>query len=195
MYQCESQEVPCLDKSDYNTFDETCREELVNAITVDQIVNQSQFCTFLALDIIKASDKADALTLNEHLAGLNRKRGLYHLWIEIGNCQDHRMYSLQCVYVGKGNVKGRVLEHIKKKWPEQEMFYVTFFECENRIAVYLEQLFLGTYNFYLNENENTGTAPLFARWPEERMCHGTELETHAKILAGKDWLKDVAFDD
>jgi hypothetical protein len=137
------------------------------------------------LDIISQSKDDEFLSLNDHLSGLKGKRGLYHLRIEIGNCQDHQKHSLLCVYVGKWSVQGRVKDHIKTKWPESEMLHVAFYERENRIAKYLEQLFLDTYDFHLNTEENTGFGSLYARWDEERINNGTELYEMAKIFEKK----------
>lgn len=145
------------------------------SVSVEEIINQSKYCQSLALDIISQGKDDESLDLNDHLSGLKDKFGLYHLWIEIGNCQDHQKHLLLCVYVGKGHVKGRVLSHIKTKWPEEQMLYITFYECENRVAKYLEQLFLDTYDFYLNSEENGGSGSLYARWDEERFVLGTEL--------------------
>lgn len=185
MFQCEDYGVPCL-QNDYDRFDDVCRSELVNVISVDEIINKSNFCMSLALDFIESTkDNCEFLNLNEHLTGLQGKMGLYHLWIEIGHCQDHDMHSLLCVYVGKGWAEGRILSHIKTKWPEEHMLYITFYECENRIAKYLEQLFLETYDFHLNKSENTGRGSLYARWDEERFTLGTEIYTMSDILASK----------
>ncbi|RLP54983.1 MAG: hypothetical protein D6160_07020 [Ketobacter sp.] len=58
---------------------------------------------------------------------------------------------------------------------ERLRLYVTFYECSNRISKHLEQLFLDTYDFYLNKNENNGSKTLFAVWDEERHHLGTEM--------------------
>ncbi|PLK46962.1 hypothetical protein C0V76_19260 [Uliginosibacterium sp. TH139] len=79
------------------------------------------------------------------------------------------------IYAGKGDALTRLLSHAKSKLPDNELFGVSFFECENRIAKYLEQLFLDTYSFHLNENENPGLLHLYACWDEERRIMGTEL--------------------
>lgn len=184
MYQCEDQGVPCLE-NDYYRFDDICRRELSLTITVDEIINRSKYCQSLALDAIDSDGGSEFLDVNEQLIGLKGKFGLYQLWIEIGNCQDHQTHSLICVYVGKGHVKGRVLSHIKTKWPKDEMLYLTFYECKNRVAKYLEQLFLDTYNFYLNTEENTGSGSLYARWSEERITHGSELYKMAEAYQKK----------
>lgn len=76
MHQCDVYEVPCLE-NDYEKFDSRCREELALDVTTEQIINNSDFCTFIALDIIAASDPDDSLSLNEQLSGLHGKFGLY----------------------------------------------------------------------------------------------------------------------
>jgi hypothetical protein len=174
MHQCDVYEVPCLE-NDYEKFDSRCREELALDVTAEQIINNSDFCTFIALDIIAASGPDDSLSLNEQLSGLHGKFGLYHLWIDAGHCQDHDKYAVLCVYVGKGHVKNRILSHVKRRWPEQQLLRISFFDCENRVAKYLEQLFLDTYSFHLNSEENAGQGTLFGRWDETRYEMGTEV--------------------
>ena len=188
MFQCDVYGVPCY-KNDYHRFDNVCRKELVTPVSADQIVNNSNFCTCVAIDIAKVADKEYDLSLNNYFVSLKGKIGLYQLWIDVGECQDHDLFSMLCVYVGKGVAETRVLKHIKDKWPENELIYVTFYECENRIAKYIEQLFLDTYNFHQNESENKGYESLFARWDEYRHTHGTELQVMANMLAKKDYYK------
>jgi hypothetical protein len=56
-----------------------------------------------------------------------------------------------------------------------EPYWISFFECENRIAKYIEQLFLDTYRFPVNTNENPGVEELWASWTDERYAIGIEL--------------------
>ena len=65
------------------------------------------------------------------------------------------------------------------------MLYISFYECKNRIAKYLEQLFLESYDFYLNKEENSGSGSLYARWDEYRYVMGTEIQTMANIRSDK----------
>jgi hypothetical protein len=176
MYQCEDHGIPCLE-NDYHKFDDICKSELIKPILVDEIVNKSKFCTAIAIDILNSDIHSEDLSLRDYLSDLNGKTGVYHLWIEVGNCQDHELNHLLCVYVGKGIAINRITQHIKEKWPQEELLYVTFYECENRLSKYLEQLFLDSYKFYLNKDENTGKGELFARWDEFRTVHGTGLPT------------------
>ncbi|MNV89268.1 hypothetical protein D3C71_1835500 [compost metagenome] len=66
--------------------------------------------------------------------------------------------------------------------------FITVQECENRVAKYLEQLFLDTFNFPLNIAENTGVEGYFytrAKWQsattgsdgdEKALRHAQKLE-------------------
>jgi hypothetical protein len=133
----------------------------------------SAFCTSFQLDTVE--DSADGLRLRDFIHGLSGKMGVYHIWVQEDYCYEHDSYSMLGVYVGKGKALGRLLTHAKTKLPRCDPFWITFFECSNRIAKYLEQLFLDTYAFHLNENENTGTLHLYACWDNERHLLGTEL--------------------
>jgi hypothetical protein len=178
MPKCEDQDFPCQ-HPDYTAFDRLARLELNTPPAADEIVNASPFCTVISIDeAIQIGD----LTYKDYLKGLNKKTGLYHLWVDYDNCDDHDTHTMLCVYVGKGLAEARVTDHIKRKWPRKQLLYVSFFECSNRLAKYLEQLFLDSYGFYLNTNENKGTAHLFAVWNDERHLLGTELQAVSDLL-------------
>lgn len=123
----------------------------------------------------------DTITYKYFLKGLHGKSGLYHLWIDYDNCDEHETYTMLGVYVGKGLAEIRVEDHIKSKWPKEQILYVSFYECSNRIAKYLEQLFLDKYKFHLNRNENPGTESLFAVWSHARHFLGTELHSVSNL--------------
>lgn len=164
-------------QEDYSAFNSINRQELALPITAEEIVNQSAFCTSFQLDAISLAD--ESLTLRDYLFGLKGKIGVYHIWVEEDYCYEHQCYSMLGVYVGKGDGLVRILMHAREKLPSSELFGVSFFECENRIAKYLEQLFLDSYKFHLNEYENPGTRNLYARWDEDRRLMGTELHNVA----------------
>lgn len=171
MSSCYDGSFPCQNP-DYPDFDKIALEELRNPPSAYEIVSESKFCTFVPIDeAIQIGD----LTHKDYLKGLRDKNGIYQLWINFENCTDHDTYTMHCVYVGKGLAEVRVNHHIKEKWPKTEVLYVTFYECTNRKAKYLEQLFLDTYNFYLNKYENPGSGHLFAVWDNERHLLGTQL--------------------
>ncbi len=70
------------------------------------------------------------------------------------------------------------------------MLYVTFNEFDNRLAKYYEQLFLDTYKFELNNNENNGAEVLYAVWDEERVIVGThlsEISSYSTMQGPEDW--------
>jgi len=184
MSECDNLRTPCENKGDYSAFDQICSFELAKAVTVDEIVNQSKFCTSIILDLPEELKSFD-LTVHEYLATLADKQGLYHLWIEDEYCSVHDTHSMICVYVGKGEAIKRVKSHIKNKWPETETIYISFYECKNRISKYLEQLFLDSYAFELNGAENTGTGTLYGRWDSHRFENGTETQEQGNLLVEK----------
>jgi len=168
---------------EHSYVDKVIQSELRQVITADEILNKG-YCVSIDLDNI--SDSSFCLSTNEKLRGLKGKMGIYHLWVKYDYCGDHQdNYRMLCAYVGKGDALVRVKSHIKEKWSDSEVLYVSFYECENRIAKYLEQLFLDTYNFYLNKSENIGENYLFTLWDDFRRVHGTELHEHSEMLAEK----------
>ena len=171
MSSCYDGSFPCQNP-DYAVFDDVATRELRNPPAAHAIVNDSRFCTPIPID--EACQLSD-LDHKDYLALLRGKTGLYHLWIDYEHCTDHDTRTMLCVYVGKGLAEVRISAHIRDKWPRAEQLYVTFYECSNRMAKYLEQLFLDTYAFHLNTNENPGDADLFAVWDGERHLLGTVL--------------------
>ncbi len=173
MSSCWDDSFFCQDP-EYPNFDEIAANELCTPPSADLIVNKSAFCTFLPL---KEAATIGDLTHRDFLSGLKGKVGLYHLWVDFENCTDHDTYTMLCVYVGKGLADARINSHIFDKSPAEGNLYVTFYECPNRMAKYLEQLFLDTYKFHFNKNENTGSDYLYAVWSNERHLLGTELNS------------------
>ncbi|ELB2058237.1 hypothetical protein QNZ53_003469 [Vibrio parahaemolyticus] len=168
---------------EHNAFDDVMRNELKTPIYVDEIVNQSR-CFSIDLDV---DDEFLDLTLdsNEILSDFNSKMGVYHLWVQEDTCGDHFDVRMLCAYVGKGYVQQRIKSHIKTKWNKSEKLYVSFYECSNRLAKYIEQLFLNTYKFHLNTEENTGSLYLKTIWDDGRFSNGTETQAQSEKLAVK----------
>jgi len=186
MPKCIDQGFPCQNP-DYLVYDGTAKKELRKPISTDVIVNQSDYCQHVPTN--KKHNIGD-LDHNLFLKPLGQRDGVYHLWVEYDECDDHETYTMRCVYVGKGPPKTRVDDHVKTKWPDSDALYVTFHECENRLAKYYEQLFLDTYQFDLNKNENEGKETLFAVWDEERFSLGThlnEISNLSKMTSTGDW--------
>jgi hypothetical protein len=171
----------------YGVFDKTARSELKTPSTANEFVNDSFYCSRVpSEEFFQIGD----LDHNKFLKPIRGRMGTYHLWSEYENCDDHETYTMICKYVGKGVPNTRVASHIKNKWPEGEMLYVTFHECNNRLAKYYEQLFLDTYQFDLNEKENSGTETLYAVWDSDRFLMGThlnEISSFSRMNSPADW--------
>ena len=170
MSSCYDESFLCQNPT-YLEFDAVAAAELRNPPVVDGIVNHSLFCTIVP----HGEEPILDLTHRDFLKGLSGKTGIYQLWNDFEHCTDHDTHTMLCVYVGKGLAEGRLNTHVKETWRRGERTHVTFYECSNRIAKYLEQLFLDTYAFDLNKYENSGTKKLFAVWDSERYFLGTEL--------------------
>jgi hypothetical protein len=182
--KCLQQGFPCRDIS-YSDFDSICSQELAESINADQILNQSPFCVNIP---INDSLKFEDLETSDYLKILKGKMGLYHLWIDYDECDDHNMNTLLCIYVGKGLAGGRIKNHVNEKYQDLgglDTLFCTFYECTNRIAKYLEQLFLDLYKLESNSYENNGLNHLFGVWTRERYLHGTELGSLANIYSSR----------
>ncbi len=170
MPSCYDDSFPCQEPQ-YKEFDRLAAKELNNAPSANRIVNRTDFCTFLP---INEAAKIGDLTHADFLRALRDKVGIYHVWIDYENCTDHNTFTMRCLYVGKGLAKARINEYLRDKPTVESNLYVTFHECPNRLAKYLEQLFLDTYYFPQNKNENAGTTNLYAVWSDELHLLGTE---------------------
>jgi hypothetical protein len=171
MAKCEENDFPCQNP-DYNDFDKTARTELCKPIDASVLVNMSEFCMQIPVEDMSVICDMDHKLFLKTLKG---KSGLYHLWIDHDDCDDHGTHTMLCVYVGKGPPDTRIASHIKEKIPPGIQLYATFNEMNNRLAKYYEQLFLDCYNFHLNSAENTGSKKLYAVWDNERHFMGTHL--------------------
>lgn len=177
--KCQLHDFPCIDV-DYSPFDRICNQELKTKVDANSIVNKSEFCTLIPID---DDLKLDHLETSDYLKILRGKIGVYHLWIDVDECDDHKMNTMLGVYVGKGFAEHRINNHLNDKVEKADFLYVSFYECENRLAKYIEQLFLDTYKFHLNKAENRGKEHLYAVWDKDRYMHGTELHNIADIYA------------
>jgi hypothetical protein len=91
--------------------------------------------------------------------------GVYVLWHKDDYCDIHDMFHMRALYVGKGQIRTRLLAHWKAKdFSEEMLVYWTFLEMPNRQAKYCEQLLLDTYSVPLNKAESTGKLLLCAHF-------------------------------
>jgi hypothetical protein len=102
---------------------------------------------------------SEAIDLSE----VDHRTGIYILWHKDDYCPSHEKFHMRSLYAGKGLRSVRIKDHWKRKDTSTEMLiYYSFYACENRIAKYLEQLLLDTYDFPLNKSENRGNKKLCA---------------------------------
>lgn len=95
--------------------------------------------------------------------GLGKRSGLYFLWHKDDYCDQHNLFHMRALYVGKGAFSARLRKHWATKDTSEEMLvYFTYVELPNRIAKYVEQLLLDIYRLPLNISENHGKATLCA---------------------------------
>lgn len=141
-------------------FDKTILEETRFGITLRDITHNN-VCWY-----------TDKSMDDSGLKGLrfSDPEGIYILWHKNDYCPVHELFHMRALYVGKGNAKRRLVNHWAKKNTSEEMLiYFSFFPCRNRIAKYIEQLFLDTYNIPLNKSENTGKHTLCAYFTQEEV--------------------------
>jgi hypothetical protein len=189
MNDCSSSDSICRLKPDYARFDELLKSELCLPYSAKSILNESNFCVRIDLN----ATNTDILSQNDYLEGVGGKIGVYHLWIDMEDaCGIHDSNRMLAVYVGKGIAQIRLKDHLKNKWPQTETAFISFFECENRVAKYLEQLFLDIYKFELNTNENPGSDYLHGFWDAHRYDNGTETQRLGDMLVDKLGLEDEA---
>ena len=128
-------------------------KELALNIKIENVVSQKMVAWNPEFEE-KYSTSAD-LSFREALGNFYQGIGVYMIWEVVENIVYENNYKLECVYVGKGHVEDRMLVHKKKMSSNQCDFFISFYECENRIAKYLEQVILDFYRTRLNKAENT----------------------------------------
>jgi hypothetical protein len=115
--KCEQQDFPCINVS-YEEFDGICGQELHDPISASQIVNESSFCVNIP---INEDLSFEGIKTSDYLKSLKNKIGLYHLWIDYDECEDHAKNTLLCIYVGKGLCRwSRKETHQGKVWPSHK---------------------------------------------------------------------------
>jgi hypothetical protein len=182
---CACPNAKSITSNPYPDFDKHVGNEIKSSINADGIINKSSFCINVPLGFL-GNDEDDVVTVDDIFNRLKGKNGIYHLWVlENDYCEKHELFSMRCLYVGKGFALNRAKKHIKEKWPDVGQFYISFYECSNRISKYLEQLFLDIYSFDMNESENPGTLELFGYWNRERYEVGTETGQIAQRFSEK----------
>jgi hypothetical protein len=98
---------------------------------------------------------------------LKGRSGLYILWHKNDYCSEHEMFHMKALYVGKGMISARMLDHWSKKATADELLiYFTYAEMKNRLAKYVEQLILDIYDVPLNRSENRGRRTLCAHFSQ-----------------------------
>lgn len=170
----------------YSDFDRICSDELKNPIKAHAIINISEFSTFIPKGYL-LNDAEDTVNLSDYLAPIRGQHGVYHLWHPEGMyCAAHDLYRLECAYVGKGLGDLRIKDHFKDKYREDAQVAISFYRCSNRIAKYLEQLFLDNYKFDINHSEmNRKGQTLYAFWMPDRYNNLQETHRLAEFSAMK----------
>ncbi len=105
-----------------------------------------------------------------HDWGISNTIGVYLLWQKNGYCSTHDLHHMRSLYVGKGNIKARLIDHWKMKdFADEMLVYWTFLEMPNRQAKYVEQLLLDLYKFPYNKSESHGALTLCTHLPQSEL--------------------------
>lgn len=108
---------------------------------------------------------SDKSIVDHHIGEWDIKKtdGVYLLWHKDGYCATHEMFHMRCLYVGKGNIPLRLIDHWKKKdFSEEMLVYWTYLAMPNRRAKYVEQLLLDLFAIPFNKAESRGNETLCA---------------------------------
>lgn len=93
--------------------------------------------------------------------------GFMSFWHKDDYCCVHDRFHMRALYVGKGMIEQRLLQHWKDKdFSEEMLVYWTSLEMPNRQAKYVEQLLLDLYKFPHNKSENKGRGLLCAHFEQ-----------------------------
>jgi hypothetical protein len=178
-------------ESNYHAFNNICEKELKGSWRAESFANRDLY--FYRVDThANWESEGDECSLFEtpsvQLGKLNGKFGVYHIWFDHGLASTQKDHIFQAVYVGKGHLNVRLKKQVARYLGDLGTVFITVRECENRVAKYLEQLFLDTFDFPLNNAENTGSEGYFytkAKWrsattgsdgDEKALRHADRLE-------------------
>lgn len=152
MIECFQDVCNCKCNSQDTTFDEIIKEETNFKFTLYDICH-SNIGWFTDTSI--CSDHY----LTEWTIDTNE--GIYFLWHKDAYCDKHNLFHMKCLYVGKGHILRRIINHFKTKDFSGEMLvYFTYFTMPNRQSKYVEQLILDNYNIPHNSYEKKGSKNL-----------------------------------
>ena len=112
-------------------------------------------------------------SLGDHLIRewkLGSKEGVYLLWHKNAYCDTHNLFHMRCLYVGKGNIPLRIIDHWKNKdFSDEMLVYWSFMVMQNRMAKYIEQLLLDLFAFPHNKSEARGSKKLCAYFTQDEV--------------------------
>jgi len=154
-------------------------------VRIEDIVNQDYCVSTILLKNLNQSNEF-TLTPSQIFDDLKSEIGVYQLWEKVDYCADHPdQVKIECIYVGEtgDSIITRIKGHLKDKWDQEEEMWVTFYPCEKRIAVYLEQLLLDVYSLKHNKKGNTGNVVLEVFYPSELLLTPTNAHETAEMLA------------
>ena len=143
----------CSCTATYDAFNQVAASELRTPIRLEDICRENiGWYTDRSID--------DSYLADWGLKGLS---GLYFLWHKDEYCAEHERFHMRALYVGKGSIPRRLQKHWAEKPTEEQMLvYFTYAVLPNRMAKYVEQLILDTYNLPFNKSENRGKLTLCA---------------------------------
>tara|TARA_R110001592_G_scaffold211590_3_gene463526 strand:- start:3395 stop:4063 length:669 start_codon:yes stop_codon:yes gene_type:complete len=175
----------CLANKHYTVFDNVVTKELLtDTRLIDITTNKIKEC------LIQEWEINDELLLKtyQQLHSWKDKRGIYIFWRMDDKSDDCKENIFIAEYVGQGTVVNRVIDHLTgtdeklPKWIRPYPPFITFFECELRIAKYYEHLLLETYKFELNFQQNSGTLDLYRHVKENDLLSGSETDKNADLF-------------
>lgn len=132
-------------------FDEMAAAEMRSPPTLDRLcrTNIAYYCDRTIDDILVRGWP------------LKKRSGVYVLWHKNEYCDVHLRFHMRALYVGKGALDARILDHwARKQTADIQLIYFSYLDLPNRIAKYVEQLLLDIYDLPLNVSENRGKAKL-----------------------------------
>lgn len=143
-----------------SAFDEIVRAELAEKVTLDHLTRCN--IGWFSDQSLGDSGLSDwSLTVNT---------GLYILWHKDGFCDNHGLYHMRALYVGKGHIGRRLSSHMSlKDFADEMLIYFTYVKLPNRMAKYFEQLLLDVFDLPFNKNENRGRRRLCRHFTQEEV--------------------------
>ncbi|EGU9031301.1 hypothetical protein GA076_24035 [Vibrio parahaemolyticus] len=189
----------CCCSYSYREINKLLNGEIKLGVNIEDVILHKAQRLYLPMKVNNQFHDDSDLTLHETLSLIGNKTGVYTFWVVQDQCITHNQYKLRLVYVGKAGsdagVSARIKSQLKRGEDFDDNFFISFYECKNRTAKFIEQLVLDSYFVPYNREENPRHDPYMHMYINCETAHeGTCSDKLALLHAYKN-MNNPKFND